>query len=112
MKKPVDAAQEAGGVKTGQVCPIVKSAAFAPDRLTLLSTNPAVPVLVSVTGWGLLAGPTGWSGKGMLVGEGTAAGTCAKIETVLSVELVAARSSRPSPLKSPAATELGAVPVV
>jgi len=50
VKKPVDAAQDAGGVNMGQVFPgRAKFAAFAPDRLALLMAMGAVPVFVNVT---------------------------------------------------------------
>jgi len=88
----------------------VKSALFVPLTLVPVMLSAAVPVLVTVRGR-VLALPRFWLPKASE--EGTLASSAAykRTETVASLVLATAKSSRPSPLKSPTATLPGWPPV-
>jgi hypothetical protein len=74
-----------------------------------------LPVLVSVTVFEGQSKFKGLPGKFTLVGErltaGTGAAVCKRTETVLAAPLAVARSSLPSPLKSPLVRKKGTAPV-
>src|SRR6516164_7762628 len=67
--------------------------------------------LVSITVCAALLVPINWSAKARLVFESETVGVCKRTETVLPSRLAIAKSSLPSPLKSPTATPKGSVPV-
>ena len=93
----------------GQVLVLVKSPLFVPVIAIFEIVSGALPVLVRVTLCEAVLLPTGWLLKVRFVPERLApgpvtVGACKSMENVLLGRLSMARSSLPSPLKSPIAT--------
>ena len=101
--------QLAPGERDVQVLVWPKSAAFAPVTATPRALTGAEPVLVSVTVCGALGVPTSSPANVRPIVETETSRVCNRIETP-ELPAATARSSLPSRLKSPTATDWGNAP--